>query len=117
MTEACSRVPGERWPAPNLVPDLCDYDSIDPGIVGALRVLREAGIETFESCQGGPGHAFAEPTVRFHGDRSEGWRALAAARQVDLPVVAVRRAWTVCDGEPDGPVWEIVFRPESGPRA
>jgi hypothetical protein len=35
----------------SLVPDL------DPGIVRAVRVLVEAGIETFESCEGGPGHA------------------------------------------------------------
>jgi hypothetical protein len=104
------RVPGEAWPSPRLYPDLCDYDSIDPGIVGPLRVLRQSGIETFESCEGGPGHAYAEPSIRFHGNRSEGWKALAAARDVNLPVTALRRVWTVHDGEPDGPVWEIVFR-------
>ncbi len=25
--------------------------------------LRSGGIETFESCQGGPGHSFPDPTV------------------------------------------------------
>lgn len=106
-----SPVPGERRPAPSLHPDLCNYDGLDPGIREAVRLLRAAGIETFESCEGGLGHAYPEPTVRFFGDRSEGWKALAAARQVDLPVRAVRRTWVVYDGEPDGPCWEITFRP------
>jgi hypothetical protein len=52
---------------------------LDPGIRAAVLVLNAAGIETFESCEGGEGHAYPVPTVRFHGDRSEGFRALAAA--------------------------------------
>ena len=31
---------------------------LDPGIAGAVAVLREAGVETFESCEGGHGHAY-----------------------------------------------------------
>jgi hypothetical protein len=49
---------------------------IDMGIVRAVRILRTAGIPTFESCEGGPGHAFAEPTVRFGGTPETGWAAL-----------------------------------------
>jgi hypothetical protein len=82
---------------------------LDPGIAGAVAVLRLAGIETFESCQGGPGHAYPEPTVRFHGYREEGFRALAAAIQGGLRVSALRRVWVVLDGEPTGPHWEMVF--------
>lgn len=86
------------------------YDPpLDPGIRRAVEVLGAAGVETFESCQGGPGHAYPEPTVRFHGDRSEGFRALAAAMQEGLPVVALRRVWTINDGEPAGPWWEMTF--------
>ena len=48
-----------------------DYEILDSGIRDAVRILAEAGVETFESCQGGEGHAYAEPTVRFHGDRDE----------------------------------------------
>ncbi|KKL60024.1 hypothetical protein LCGC14_2209410, partial [marine sediment metagenome] len=40
---------------------------IDPGIRYAVLVLRAGGIETFESCEGGPGHASPDPTIRFHG--------------------------------------------------
>jgi len=35
---------------------------LDPGIRRAVLVLRSARIATFESCQGGPGHAFPDPT-------------------------------------------------------
>lgn len=83
---------------------------LDPGIVRVVRVLRDAHVETFESCEGGPGHAYPEPTVRFHGGKSEGWRALAVVLQVGLPVLAVRRTWPVDDGEPTGPWWELVLR-------
>jgi hypothetical protein len=44
---------------------------LDPGIVDFVRVLQEAGVETTESCQGGEGHTYPEPTVRFNGDNSE----------------------------------------------
>jgi hypothetical protein len=83
---------------------------IDPGIVGAVRVLRDAGIETFESCEGGESHNLPEPIVRFHGGRYAGWQALAAVQVADLPVLALRRFWSIEDGEPVGPYWEIVFR-------
>lgn len=83
---------------------------IDAGILREVNALQSAGIETFESCQGGPDHAFLEPTVRFHGDRSEGFRALAVAMQVGLPVNSLRRAWPVIDGDPTGPYWELTFR-------
>lgn len=83
---------------------------LDSGIVRAVRVLHEAGIETVESCEGGPGHSYAEPTVRFRGDGFTGWQALAAAHKAVLPVWALRKTWYVEDGEPVGPLWEIVLR-------
>lgn len=82
---------------------------LDPGIAPAVAVLQQAGVETFESCEGGEGHAFLEPTVRFHGGRYEGLRALAAALQAGLPVRALRRVYDVHDGEPTGPVWEMIL--------
>ena len=63
-----------------------------------------------ESCQGGAGHAFYEPTVRFHGDRSEGFRALAVAMQAGLSVDNLRRVWPIVEGDPTGPCWELTFR-------
>ena len=84
---------------------------IDLGIIRAVKVLSDDGIETFESCQGGEGHAMPEPTVRFHGQTDAGWRALSTCLTYDLPVLALRRRWDVTpSGEPCGPYWEIVFR-------
>lgn len=82
---------------------------LDVGIAEAVRVLIGANIETFESCEGGPDHAYPEPTVRFHGDQSEGLRALAVAIRGGLIVTALRRTWPVLDLEPTGPWWELTF--------
>lgn len=85
-------------------------EGIDPGIACAVRILVEAGIETFESCEGGAGHAYPEPTIRFHGGRPEGFRALAIALGGgQLKVRELRRVWPILDGEPTGPWWEITF--------
>jgi len=85
------------------------YDTLDDGIRDAVRILAQAGVETFESCQGGEGHAYPQPTIRFSGERSEGFRALGIALQAGLKVTHLRRLWTVNDGEPTGPWWEIVI--------
>jgi hypothetical protein len=87
---------------------------IDPGIANEVRILWENGVETTESCQGGQGHPFPEPTVRFSGDKSEGPRALGIALQHGLRVTALRRVWTVADGEPVGPFWEMTFYHPNG---
>jgi len=84
---------------------------VDPGIVRAVRILWAAGVEAFESCRGGEGHGLPEPVVMFHGGREAGWRAVAAAQEMDLPLLALRRYWTIIDGEPTGPSWQVVFRP------
>ena len=82
---------------------------LDPGIEREVEALLAASVETFESCEGGAGHAFPEPTVRFYGDRSEGFRALAAAMRAGLQVAVLRRVWPVLDGDPTGPWWEMTF--------
>ena len=83
---------------------------LDPGIRLAVEILLAAGIETFESCQGGEGHSYPEPTVRFHGERPEGFKALSAVMYDSrLKVSALRRIWRIIDGEPSGPYWELVF--------
>lgn len=84
---------------------------LDNGIERAVLILRDGGVETFESCEGGEGHAFLEPTVRFHGHRSEGLRALSVALQAGLQVLELRRVWPVLDGEVTGPCWELTFAP------
>lgn len=82
---------------------------LDPGIKPYVIALRSAGIETFESCQGGEGHAFSEPTIRFYGGTSEGFKAFAAAKERGLPAFKVRLSYTVVDGMLTGPWWEMVF--------
>src|SRR3546814_10318451 len=90
--------------------DQTEIDALDGGIRAYVMTLREHGVETFESCEGGPGHAYPEPTVRFHGERAEGFRALAVAQTVALPVSEIRRVWPIIDGEPTGPWREMTFR-------
>lgn len=86
------------------------YDPpLDAGIAPMVEALNASGVETFESCEGGEGHAYPEPTVRFHGDQPEGFRALAVAQREGLPVTSLRRAWPILDGEPTGPWWELTF--------
>ena len=88
---------------------ICLDSPLDPGIRPFVAALRGMGVETFESCEGGDGHAFPEPTVRFHGDQPEGFRALAAAQTLGLPVTELRRSWPIVDEEPTGPWWEMTF--------
>lgn len=82
---------------------------LDPGIEHIVKVLRAGGVETYESCQGGEGHSYPEPTVRFHGNRGEGFRALAWALEHGLPVDDLCRLWSIIDGEPTGPYWQLTF--------
>jgi len=92
---SCSPVPGK----------------IDPGIRQAVQRLQEHHIETCESCEGGPGHAYPEPTVAFYGGPDEGWRALAVCLSAGLPVFSLCRRWIVLErNEPTGPHWELTFR-------
>lgn len=89
---------------------LPSIEGLDAGVARYVGVLREHGVETFESCEGGAGHAAAEPVVMFFGDRSEGFYALDVALKHGLPVLDLRRYWQVVDGEPCGPYWELTFR-------
>jgi hypothetical protein len=83
---------------------------IDMGIVRAVKVLRDAGIHTTESCEGGEGHAYPEPTVKFCGGPSEGWKALSELMTFGLPVEWIGQCWTMTYGVPDGPRWYVTFK-------
>jgi hypothetical protein len=87
---------------------------LDPGIARVVITLNAANVETFESCEGGPGHSYPEPTVRFHGDQAEGFRVLSIAMRAGLLVRELRRVWPVLDDEPTGPWWELTFSPTTG---
>jgi hypothetical protein len=88
--------------------------NLDKGIQREVQILRENGVETFESCEGGQGHPFPEPTVRFLGGHAEGFRALGIALQHGLRVTELRRAWSIQSGEAVGPHWEMVFYHPNG---
>jgi hypothetical protein len=84
-------------------------DGMDPGIAPFVRALASRGIETFESCQGGDGHTFHSPTIRFHGSEGAGHIAVGIAIELGMPVRSLRRTWDVIDDVVTGPHWELVF--------
>jgi hypothetical protein len=47
--------------------------------------------------------------VRFGGQKGAAWEALTVAMNYGLPVDSIKRVWTIEDGEPVGPTWEMVF--------
>jgi hypothetical protein len=88
------------------------YLNLDPGIRFAVRVLHAAGgVETCQSCQGGEGHSYSQPTVDIiaGGDDALGFRALAALHEYGLPVDAVSIVWNVQHGLPYERLWRVTF--------
>jgi hypothetical protein len=65
--------------------------TIDRGIAHAVKQLSDAEIEIYESCEGGEGQAFTEPTIRFYDGKAEGYRAAGIGLPLGLPVTALRR--------------------------
>jgi len=60
-------------------------DMLDPGIAEYVAILCAAGVETYESCQGGDGHALPHPTVcsaasGLRAGTRSGWRRSEAYR-------------------------------------
>lgn len=90
--------------------DLRFEPPLDEGIREIVEVMISHGIETFELCQGGEGHASPYPIVRFEGGSAEGPRALAVAIAYRFPVTRLRRASGITDGMMHGPWWEMTFR-------
>jgi hypothetical protein len=89
--------------------EVCPGDPLDLGIAWAVKVLREGGVETYESCEGGNTHAYPYPCVRFFGTDAAGWHALSIAITYRLPVRELVRVWTVESDQPVGPYWELRF--------
>jgi len=82
---------------------------VDPGIVRGVKILRDAGFATIESCEGGEGHAYPEPTIKFAGDQPTGWAALAALMTYRLPIRRAGQMWSFIEGQPTGPHWFVTF--------
>lgn len=82
----------------------------DPGILPYVETLRAGGVETFESCQGGPGHYNDAPYIRFHGGPAAGYHAISVALNHGLPISQLSREWEFKDGELTGPYWRVTFK-------
>lgn len=82
---------------------------LEKGIKKYVEILVENGIETYESCEGGKGHAYPEPTVCFYGEIAEGFRAFTIAIENGLPVAEIRQFWSIRDLQPVGPDWAMTF--------
>lgn len=87
------------------------YQALDVGIRFAVRVLHAAGFETCQSCQGGEGHAYDDPTIEIvaGGDDAVGFGALSALRGYGLPVSEIAIVWPVRNGLPYEKLWRITF--------
>lgn len=88
------------------------YDSLDPGIRFAVRVLHAHGIDTGQSCQAGPGHCYDHPTVDLattDPTTGQGLAAVAALVQYGLPVMALSFRYGVLHGLPTEAFWRIEF--------
>lgn len=79
--------------------------TLDKGIARAVEVLREHGIETYQSCEGGEGHAYPEPTIEFYGRDGAGWQALSVCLTYGFPVSELRRTRPMLDGVSD---WSLL---------
>ena len=87
------------------------YKSLDAGIRFAVRVLHAAGFDTCQSCEGGKGHSYNEPTVEMvaGGDDALGFGAVAALRAYGLPVAELAIVWPMMNGLPFEKNWRITL--------
>jgi hypothetical protein len=71
-----------------------DVNKLDEGIKEAVIILNKHGFKTFESCQGGKGHSFPEPTILFEGSEFDLIRAFETCQLYKLCVFEARRVFT-----------------------
>lgn len=88
------------------------WDDIDPGILAALHALADYGIDTFASCQGGPGHGAygSMPVILFHGDENAGLYAVWLLETAGFRVWELSRHWDLDHGQPRQPWWRATMR-------
>jgi hypothetical protein len=84
--------------------------AVDGGIRDMVRLMCAGGFETCESCQGGKGHSYPEPTIVFSGNEGEGYRAVAWLLTHGITKLQLKRRWDLLDRNIlTGPLWEVVF--------
>lgn len=72
---------------------IIDLAKIDIGIRPAVELLLEHGFNTFESCEGGHGHAFDLPTIKFWGDDFDCIRVFELCEQFNFNVYKAYRVY------------------------
>ena len=86
---------------------------IEPRVLPHVLILMQAGIRTYQSCEGGDLHSCPRPTVYFIGTHADALMAVGVALYNRLPVHQLRREFEVrLDYGVNGPVWEIDFELE-----
>lgn len=85
------------------------YQKLDKGIRFAVRVLHAKGFETCQSCQGGKGHCYNNPTIDLisSGDDSWGFAAISALQDYGIIVTDISLHWSVRNGFPYDRIWRI----------
>lgn len=88
------------------------YDLLDTGIRFPVKVLHAYGFETCQSCEGGDGHSYPEPTVDLVGsaETTPGFAALHYLNAYGLDVQAVAQVWDVAHGRIHEVVWRVELR-------
>lgn len=88
------------------------YEELDEGIRFAVRALHAAGFDTCQSCEGGEGHAYDNPTVDLLVGANDaiGFGAVSTLVGYGLPVSTVSQVWNLDKlGRPYESVWRIEF--------
>lgn len=70
-----------------------EIEGLDKGIAPAVKVLNSHGFIIFESCQGGEGHCYQQPTVRFYGSEFDLIKAFEICQCYRLNVYEAKRVF------------------------
>jgi hypothetical protein len=91
-------------------------EPLDPGIVRILRIFKEHGIETCQSCEGpkgmqpegrhGAGHCYENPTIDV---TYQPWAALDIAMQYGVRVDQISEVFRVEGWRPVEHLWRVEF--------
>jgi hypothetical protein len=88
---------------------------LDPGIIRVVRILKEAGVETYQSCEGpegmlpegrhGVGHSYHGATV----DVRQPWMALDTCNAYGIRVDEISERFSLVDNRPVEHRWSVVL--------
>lgn len=87
-------------------------EGLDSIIEPIVNLLRENGVETTYSCQGGEGHLSDYPEI--HVEARGIWLAVELCKSHSLPLLSVRQVWLFGNDDDEGwwssdSSWEMEF--------